>query len=282
MNEANPPISRGLGLGMAVAVFVVLGGGLLLFFPDRPTRWIWPIGPFNALFLVVMAYQLPARAVVPVAWTFTAVVTVASVVSVAEFDFDQRGPWLWFAAYVGFTAFLPFYFRRLREGPQPPPTSPGWRRWFLVEGAFLCAYGAGLLVAPDPLTGFWPWNIDAFHGRIYSAVFLTFGVGSIVLAARSAPSERQALGLSRLVLGALAVAGLVLADSSAGTVDWTEPGTVLWSAAFTAIAVVGVLMLRPPRPRLPPCLSLISTHRAQRDTYQASVRCHRFVPTAVT
>ena len=266
VNEGNPPIRAGLRVAMAVAVVVVLGGGLLLFLPAQVTRWIWPIGPFNARFLgaiylaeltgglvlVVIARHLPARVVIPVAWTFTSVVFLASLVSLGDFDFDRRGPWAWFVAYGAFTAILPFYLGGLRRGPQPPPTSPGWRRWFLAEGVVQCGYGLGLLVAPEPLTDFWPWGIDAFHGRIYSAVFLTFGVGSLLLARRSAPVERRTIGVSRLVLGVLSVAGLALADARVDTVDWAAPGSVLWTAAFAGMAVVGALMLRPAARPAPP------------------------------
>ena len=256
---ANPPISAGLRAAMTVAVVVVLGGGLGLFLPARVTRWIWPVGPFNSKFLgavylaelvgglvlVVVARHFPARVVIPVAWTFTTVVFVASLILVGDFDFDNRGPWAWFVAYGGFTFLLPLWFGSLRRGPQPPATAPGWRRLFLVDGALLCAYGLGLLVAPEPLTEFWPWPIDDFHGRIYSALFLTFGVGSLIMAARSAAIERQALGLSRLVFGALALLGLVLAGNRAGTVDYSSAGTVVWCAAMAAIAGAGALMLRP-------------------------------------
>jgi hypothetical protein len=254
---ANPRIATGLRAAMAVAVLVVLGGSALLFLPARVTRWVWPIGPFNARFLgavylaemagglvlVVVARHLPARVVIPVALTFTGVVFLASLVSVGDFDVDRRGPWLWFLAYGTFTALLPLYLPGLRRGPQPSVTSPGWRRWFLAEGVLLCAYGAGLLVTPEPLTEFWPWTIDGFHGRIYSAVFLTFGVGSLLLSRRSAPIEMQAIGISRVVLGAFAVLGLVLADGRVGAVDWTTAGTVAWTAGFAAMAVVGATMV---------------------------------------
>ena len=266
VKEENPPISTGLRVAMAVAVLVVLGGGLLLFLPARVGRWVWPIGPFNSRFLgaiylaelvggavlVVIGRQFPARVVIPVAWTFTGVVTVASFVNLGDFDFANRGPWLWFLAYVAFTALLPFYLGGLRRGPQPPPTSPGWRRWFRFEGVVQSAYGVGLLLAPDPLTDFWPWRIDAFHGRIYSAVFLTFGVGSLLLAARSAPVEMRTIGVSRLVLGVLSVAGLILADARAGTVDWGAAGSVVWTAAFAGMAVVGALMMLRPAARPAP------------------------------
>ncbi|HEX2046253.1 MAG TPA: hypothetical protein VHF27_00715 [Acidimicrobiales bacterium] len=260
----NPEIEPGLRWAMAVAVVVVLGGGLLLFLPERATRWVWPIGPFNSRFLgaiylaelagglvmVVIGRQLPSRAVIPVALTFTGVVTLASFISLSDFDFDRRGPWAWFVAYTAFTLILPFYLGGLRRGPQPPPTSPGRRRWFLADGALLCAYGLGLLVAPEPLTEFWPWPIDAFHGRIYSAVFLAFGAGSLVLAGRSAPVELRTIGLSRLVFGGLSIAGLALADSVVGTVDYGAPGSVVWVVAMAAIAAVGVVMLgRPPAGR---------------------------------
>ena len=254
----NPPISRGLRIGMAIAVTVVCGGGLLLFVPDRAERWVWTIGPFNSRFLgavylcemagglvlVVVARHFPARTVVPVALTFTGVVFLASLLSTADFDFARKGPWLWFLAYGGFTAFLPLYaWHHFARGPQPPPTSKAWRRWFAGEGVLLATYGLGLLVAPEPLTRFWPWRIDAFHGRIYSAIFLTFAVGSFILSRRITRLELQAVGISRLVLGVLAVVGLILADRVVGTVDWGRPGTVIWTVGFGVMAGVGLAMM---------------------------------------
>jgi hypothetical protein len=255
----NRPIAAGLRVAMTVAVVVVLGGGLLLYLPARALRWIWTIGPFNSrflgaiylaelvggLFLVVVARHLPARVVIPVAWTFTTVVLVASIIQAGDFDFDRRGPWAWFVAYGAFTLILPFWFGSLRRGPAPAPTSVGWRRMFAVEGAVLSGYGLAMLVAPEPLTDFWPWVIDEFHGRIYSSVFLTFGVGALLLARRSAAVERRAIGLSQLVFGVLALLGLVLADGLVDTVDWSAPGTIVWCAAMAALAAVAVVMLRP-------------------------------------
>ncbi len=83
-------------------------------------------------------------------------------------------------------------------------------------------------------------------------MFLTFGVGSLLLARRSAPVELRTIGVSRLVLGVLAVAGLALADARVDTVDWSAPGSVLWTAAFVGMAVVGALMLRPAARPAPP------------------------------
>lgn len=107
----------------------------------------------------------------------------------------------------------------------------------------LVAYGLGLLVAPETLTRFWPWRIDAFHGRIYSAIFLTFAVGSLILSRRSARLELQAVGISRVVLGVLSVVGLILADGVVGTVDWGRPGTVIWTVGFVVMAAVGLAMM---------------------------------------
>jgi hypothetical protein len=261
VEEQNPLIPSGLRAAMAVAVAVVLGGGLLLYLPARASRWIWTIGPFNSrflgaiylaelvggLYLVVVARHLPARVVIPVAWTFTTVVFVASIIQLGDFDFDRRGPWAWMVAYGAFTAILPLWFGALRRGPRPLAKSPGWRQLFLVQGVILFGYGVAMLVVPEPLTDFWPWLIDTFHGRVYSSVFLTFGVGSLLLAARSAPVELLAIGLSQLVFGALSLLGLVLADARVDSVDWSSVGTVVWCAAMAAIAGVGLVMVRPAR-----------------------------------
>jgi hypothetical protein len=51
-------------------------------------------------------------------------------------------------------------------------------------GLPLAGYGVGLLASPATVTGFWPWPIDAFQCRIYSAIFLTLALAS-ALAARA-------------------------------------------------------------------------------------------------
>jgi hypothetical protein len=69
------------------------------------------------------------------------------------------------------------------------------------------------LVVPEIMTAFWPWKIDAFHGRTYAATFLTPAVGAWIIWRSNAPSERLVLGLTLAALGVLAIIGTMWASS---------------------------------------------------------------------
>ncbi len=118
-----------------------------------------------------------------------------------------------------------------------------WRfRRLAVAALLLAGYGVGLVVAPETVTGFWPWPIDGFHGRVYSATFLSLALAS-VLVARAASSLGQAtLGVTCVVLGALQPLGLLAVDADVDKVDWAAPGTWAWTAMFGALLAYGLVL----------------------------------------
>ncbi len=122
------------------------------------------------------------------------------------------------------------------------PTPRALSSFLALEALGTGVYGALLLVAPTWSTSFWPWPIDAFHGRLYSALFVTLAVGSFLVLRRAAPNEFATLGATQATLGLTAFAGLVIVDANVQKVDWDAIGTWIWvgGCAVTVLAGLGL------------------------------------------
>ena len=125
---------------------------------------------------------------------------------------------------------------------------PAARYLALTLGGLLAVYGMAFVVAPGAATDFWPWNIDGFHARMYSAPFLAGAVGLLCLLPRSTTLETAGAGLTQAALGALALLGILIVDRSADRVDYGETGTWLWIAMFAFMVVAGLTLPRSRRP----------------------------------
>jgi hypothetical protein len=256
----NPTMPALYRLVFLVVALVVLVGAGLFFLPHLVAPlWPWSLTPFNTRFLgAIYASELlaatvallvnrwaPARLILPQAVTFTAVVTLGSLVHLDRFDPQRRVTWAWFVLYIVPLVVLAYYLWRYRRLPpaEPAPPAPAWRAYLLGQGIVLGLYGIGLLAAPGLFSAFWPWPIDVFHGQVYSAVFLTGAVGSLVLARAAAPIEFLTEGLAQTALGLLAIAGLAIVDAAVHRVDWSTFGTWLWIGAFVILLVAGIGLL---------------------------------------
>ena len=239
---------------------LALSGAGLFFLPDetRPL-WPWEIGPFNALFLgaiylasvgalVLVARSgrwEPARVVLPMVFTFAAVVLLASLFYLGRFIPAHWTTWAWFAIFVGNVAYSGYFLWRYRlVWPRAAYETTGrWRSLLLIVAALAWLYGIGLFLLPGPLAAFWPWPIDAFHARVYSGGFTTLGVGALALSQYAAPLERLTVGLTYSLLGLFAVFGVVIVDSRTHSVAWGAPGTWLWLAIFGASFAMGLSLI---------------------------------------
>ena len=256
----NAPLSPWVRVFTGAALLVLIAGPLLLFAPPTIVpRWPWAITPFNARFLgavyvaeffslaVLFTYNRwsPGRAALVVAFVFTFVVTIASLIHLSSFVGLRRVA-VWFILYVGY-ALLPasalLLYRRLPPVP-PLAVSEGFGRTMQTAGLAMVLYGAALFAAPAMAAGFWPWPIDAMHGRIYCAVFLAPGVGLLLLASSAAREEYLVGGVFLAGLGVLAIVALILAHLQTGRASFTSPGTLAWIALFAAIGGLGFAMIR--------------------------------------
>jgi hypothetical protein len=243
-----------------VQASVIAGAGVVLFLAPTLGRdiWGWELTPFNTRFLgaiylaalpdfvallVVRRWTL-ARLVVPMDLLFMSVVLAVSLAYVDRFEWERPVTWAWFLIFVSvpvYTAYLLWRFRGAGPGSaQAPPESV---RLALIAAAVpLAGYGIGLLAAPGTLTGFWPWSIDGFHGRVYSAIFVTLGLAAALAARAASPVALGTLGLTCVALGALQPLGLVVVDADANRVDWSSFDTWAWIAIFAALLLYGLAL----------------------------------------
>jgi hypothetical protein len=254
----NPPITRLLwGLTAVEALVVAIAGGMLFFWPDLArTLWPWALTPFNTaalgavylgalvaiVALVAVGRWAPARLVVPAIGAFTGIVLVISLLYADRFDFTRWGTWLWFVLYLILPLNAAYHWWRARRWPPAaaPSVALGWRRvlWGLAAVAGL--YGVALLLLPEAMTSFWPWRLDTFHARLYSAAFLSVAIMA-ALAVRSAGKvELLTAGLSFAASGGLTLLSVLLVDARQQTVNWSAAGTWLWVAAFAVLLGVGL------------------------------------------
>jgi hypothetical protein len=98
-------------------------------------------------------------------------------------------------------------------------------------------------LAPALFTGFWPWRIDDFHGRVYSAAFITGAVGAFAVSRVAAPTEFLIAALTQGVFSLFSIVGLIVVDAAVHRVDWSLPGTWLWVGAFALMLIASIGMI---------------------------------------
>ncbi|MEN8240106.1 MAG: hypothetical protein ABFR53_13005, partial [Actinomycetota bacterium] len=240
----NPKITRLFSWVTATesGVLLVAGVGLLLFPWIMGPLWPWDLTPFNALLLgsiysaslvatlatVGFGRWAPARIVAPMIFLFTIIVLLVSLADLDRFDLGHYSSWLWFLLYVGIPLNAGYYLwqQRGRAPYVPHPLAGPWTLVLLAPVALLGLYGLGLLVAPEQASSFWPWPIDAFHGRMYSVAYLTPALGAVLLWRAAAPVESLTMGLTQASGGIIPIVGLVIVDANVGgKVDWSASGT---------------------------------------------------------
>ena len=225
LEDGNPQLPGGLRVFSGAVIVVLLVGAGLFFVPDlvKP-RWPWLLAPFNARFLgsfylaelVAMVALLvwnrwsPARMILVMAFVFTLVVSVTSLVNLDHFNFGRKASWLWFTVYAGSAIVSGLFLWNARGTPAVPVamSGAGWRRYFQAEAVLLGLYGLGLLILPGTFSAFWPWKIDVFHAQTYSAIFITAAAGTLLISAHAPREELVALGAAQLALGLLSILAL--------------------------------------------------------------------------
>jgi hypothetical protein len=262
----NPPIPSFLRLVTAVECSVVFAAAVLLFFLPglAADLWPWTIPSFNSRFVgaVYWAAYLPLILFwfVPrwkpgglTLWmilTFTALTMIAMIIHRDAFAWDRLSTFLVFwPLYI----FLPinatiFLVRSKGAGVAKGYDGPALLRIVLLIFALLGgAYGLGQVIAPEALTGFWPWKVDAFHGRIYAAAFVTPAVGAWLLSFRPGfAAEYLSMGLNLVAGGFLPILGTLwtnLEVPAERQVNFSSAGTWAFFISFFLTGILGIVLI---------------------------------------
>ena len=237
--------------------------GIWGYFLPSLVNWAipWLVPPLHARFLgsmylsgaAFMAGCLLARrygevrVVVPMIVIWTGMLFVISLFYLDEFDYAVPPTYIWFAAYLVYPLIGLWLIWKHRADVDPLPGArlPAWARVYLLgQGLVATLLALSLLFLPGRMVAAWPWNITPLLAQIYSAPFLSYGIGSLLLARQQTWAEVRIAVQAMLVFAA----GVLLASlihrnlfSAADLSDW------LWFAAFTlatlflsALSVVSV------------------------------------------
>jgi len=188
----------------------------------------WQVPPLHSRFLGAMyisglVFMIGAvlarrwcevRVVVPMIAIWTGMLFVVSLFHRLEFDYSLRQVWIWYGAYFVSPVIAIWLAWRHRADTGHPPGSaplPSWARNCLyVQGSVLTLAALALLLAPTAMVGLWPWKATPLLLQIYSAPFLSYGLGSFMLARQKAWLEVRLGAVSVFVFAALVLYASIL------------------------------------------------------------------------
>ncbi len=261
----NPKVPVFLRLVVIVECIVVAATAIVLFFSPSLGKelWAWGPPPFNSRYIGAIYFSAlaplvifgatgrwaPGRVVQWMILTFTASIAIAMFIHAGSFEWGRWSAYgFWFLyIFIPLNSAVFLYLLRNLHVAGALPTPNVWRYVLMAATIVLGLYGLGLVVAPVAVTSFWPWPIDAFHGRIYAATFITPAVGAWLLRDKAAPSEHFTLGLTLLVLGLAAIVGVVITSPTVPVekqVNYAALGAWAFFVMNAIIALVGGGLMR--------------------------------------
>lgn len=244
---------------------VFVAGVLLFFLPDLAADlWAWIIPPFNSRFVgaVYLAAYLPlilfwfiprwipGRLTLWMILTFTGMILIAMLIHWDAFEWSRPATFL---VYWPLYVFLPvnsaiFLWKSKGAGVAKGYDGPVLLRLvFWILALLGSAYGLGLLIAPEALTRFWPWPVDAFHGRMYAAAFGTPAVAAWILSFRRRfAAEYLSMALNLTAGGFLPILGTLWTNLSVPAerqVDFGTLGTWIFFVFFFVTGILGIVLI---------------------------------------
>ncbi|HEY5901526.1 MAG TPA: hypothetical protein VIU39_03160 [Anaerolineales bacterium] len=254
-------ITRRERIYFAAVGILALWVGLWGYFIPGLVNWAipWLVPPLHARFLgsmylsgaTFMAGCLLARryaevrVVVPMIAIWTGMLLIVSLFYLDQFDYTIPPTYIWFAAYIVYPliALWLAWKHRLDREQLPGPALPGWARAYLaVQGAGAVLLALALLFLPQAMIPAWPWKITRLLAQIYSAPFLSYGIGSLMLARQKRWSEVAIAVRAMLVFaGGVLLASLIHRSLFSAA----RPAAWIWLGGFIITTVMlAVLSMR--------------------------------------
>jgi hypothetical protein len=246
----------------AVAILALWVGVWGYFVPSHVDVALpWLVPPLHARFLGAMylsgtSFMLgcllarqwaEVRVVLPMIALWTGMLLVVSLLHLDEFNPAVPPTYVWFAAYFFYPLIALWLAWRHRRAAPPDPASAArlpWvvRLYLLAQGTLVSLLALALLLAPGLMTALWPWQITPLLAQLYSAPFLAYGLGSLLLAGRQTWLETR-IALTAMWVFAVGVLLASLIHNALFT--FNAPAAWLWFAAFVtatfALAFLSVL-----------------------------------------
>lgn len=237
----------------AVGSFALWVGLWGYFIPGEVARAIpWAVPPLHARFigamylsgLVLMLGGLLTlrRSDVKVAlWMaaiWTGMLMLVSLLHLGEFDFGLPQVWFWFGAYIVYPVAGAWLAHISPSSPAlaSSPVAPPWVRTYLTaQGVVSTVLALLLLLAPDFMGSVWPWKIPVLLTQIYSGPFLSYGIGSLLLARRERWIDLRVPLVSMLVFAFLVLAASIIHRAVFGEIG---PAAMIWFTTFAAITLI--------------------------------------------
>ena len=258
----------------AVECLVVAWAGILLFALPALARqqWAWRTPVFNSRFIGAVYFGAmvplaiaalsgrwtPGRLVLWMIFVFTTEIGIVMFFYTGRFIWTRADTYGFWFLYLFFPVNSGLFLYRSRDvaSANAPPRGRAARVVITLAAAALAGYAAALVVAPQTVASFWPWPVDAFHGRIYAASFLTPGVGLWLIRREATPALDATIGVTLATFGACVIAGLLISDAGAPLakrVHFDAAGTWGFLASNIALVLLGLALLARWRPaRYPP------------------------------
>lgn len=243
-------------VGLLAAVVGVWG----YFIPAQVHTAIpWLVPPLHARFLGAMYLSgatamvlcllagrwAQVRVILPMIAIWTGLLFVISLFHLQEFNFARPQPWVWFGAYLLYPLIALWFAwqQRAVDRTLAGAVLPRWARVYLsLQGSVATALGLALLLAPVFMVAAWPWPITLLLAQLYAAPFLSYGLGSIMLARSQTWSEVRIASASIMMFAAGALLASVIHHqlfSTAAVSAW------LWFGGLTlATLMLGLLSVR--------------------------------------
>jgi hypothetical protein len=244
----------------AVGLLAVWVGMWGYFIPDHVNEAIpWLVPPLHARFLGAMYFSGAAiiagcllarrwaevRIVLPMIAIWTGMLFVVSLFYLTEFDFTKIQGWLWFGLYLVYPIIAIWLAWQQRATDLTPTGSavPKWASvYLLVQGILITLLALALLILPGDMATVWPWKITSMLAQLYSAPFLAYGVGSLLLARRAIGLEIRigAIGILTFAVGVLLASIIHIQLFS-----FAELPDVLWFVGFgLMIVMLSLIVIR--------------------------------------
>lgn len=269
------PLTVGMRRLLLLATVLVLLAGVQLFVaPERTDEWFaWTIDPPVTAAFLGAAYWASAtvewtsaraaswahaRVAVPSVFVFTTLTLAVTFLHLDKFHLAADLPtstrvvtWSWIGIYAAVPVLMAVLWMRQSRmaGADSPRTHPlpAWVSAACAAMAVgLLVIGTWLLIAPQQVDGWWPWDLTALTGRAIGAWFVGLGVSAV-----STVMERDARRARPVAVGAVVLPLLTIVAIGRYPTDvtWDSPGTAVLVTLMLTWAVLGGVLLALGRPR---------------------------------